>query len=59
MNSKIQKTIAGRQVVACPVFKGQPLPAYWLGAINERTLQQPFASASDVFRFVRRASQHN
>ena len=54
MNAKVQKTIHGQSVVAQPVFKGEASPAYWLGAINERTLDQRFPSAPQVFDFVAR-----
>jgi hypothetical protein len=54
MNAKVQKTIHGRAVVAQPVFKGEPTPAYWLGTINEHALEQRFPSAPKVFDFVAR-----
>lgn len=54
MNAKVQKTIQGQSVVARPVFKGEPTPAYWLGAINEHALDQRFPSAPEVFHFVLR-----
>lgn len=58
MNNKVEKTIHGQSVVARPVFKGQATPAYWLGAINEHTLEQRFPSAPEVFRFVSRRQLH-
>jgi hypothetical protein len=54
MNAKVQKTIHGLSVVAHPVFKGEPTPAYWLGAINEHALEPRFPSAPEVFQFVAR-----
>ncbi len=53
MNSPITKNIHGRQVCAQPVYKGGSLPAYWTAAINHRILPKTFASAPEVFRFVR------
>ena len=54
MNAKVQKTIHGQSVVAQPVFKGKPTPAYWLGVINEHALDQRFPSAPEVFDFAAR-----
>ena len=51
----VSRTINGRMVVARPVFKGAALPAYWVGAVNDRTMTRTFPSAHDVFRFV----EHN
>ena len=52
MNSVVRKLINGDTVVACPVYKGQMIPAYWMGIINERTLPQTFGSARDLFDYV-------
>ncbi|MHB1241209.1 MAG: hypothetical protein ACYC18_12010 [Gammaproteobacteria bacterium] len=51
----LSKKINGHTVVARPVFKGDALPAYWVGAINDRPMTRTFPSARDVFRFVERA----
>ncbi len=58
MNTRVKKTIQGQSVAARPVFKGNPTPAYWLGSINEHTLDQRFASAPEVFHFVSRLKAH-
>jgi gamma-glutamylcysteine synthetase len=53
----VSRTINGRTVVARPVFKGAALPAYWVGAVNDRPMVRTFPSAHDVFRFVEHNAQ--
>lgn len=50
----VSRTINGHTVVARPVFKGEALPAYWVGAVNDRPMRRTFRSPRDLFRFVAR-----
>lgn len=53
----VSRMIQGRTVVARPVFKGAALPAYWVGAVNDRPMPRTFPSARDVFRFFERSAR--
>ena len=54
MNTKVEKTINGKTVTACPVYKGGTLPAYWSCAIDERVQNRTFDSVKDVFQFAKK-----
>ena len=58
MNAKVERKINGLVVRANPVYKGGALPAYWACAINERTIEKTFSSATAVFRFARSIKRH-
>lgn len=46
------KHVKGYKVEARPIFKGGPLPHYWEGTINGRTVSRKFFGPSDIFRYV-------
>lgn len=55
----ISKQISGRNVEARPVFKGGPVPTYWEGIVNGRTLAKKFSTPDEIFDYVEQSPQGN